>query len=256
MKVKCWKSTSAFFDTHKFRVQFDDGEVAEIVRVDRGNKMIYCVSCMVGCPAACPMCASGLRYVRPLKAREMMELFDAAHEPTDLPILVSMMGSGEPLLNATEVRRFLGEVKADKYAISTSGLGIHRLPVFLDIPKLKLQVSVHAVEDKLRRRIVPGTLSLSVIVYEVLSIWPLEQIEWNFVFWDGLNDSESTSSKIAIWARRYGIHKIKVNAARGDLILSSRRTHNIIRELKAFGLDVEFYETDGEDIQAGCGQLV
>lgn len=256
--IESWKSSSAAFDTWKFRVRFGDGHAAEIVRIVRPEKVIYCVSCMVGCPVACPFCVSGLRYGRRLKAEEMMELLDAAWRTTivpDKPSLVSMMGSGEPLLNAVEVHRFMEMSRCDRYALSTSGVGIQTLPLFADIPGLKVQISVHTVDDELRQQMIPGTPPLDEIVSH-LKAWPRRRVEWNFVFWKGLNDSEAASSQIAIWARRHNIRFIKVNAARGNLLPPSERTHQIINELRAFGLRVEFYETDGEDIQAGCGQLM
>lgn len=253
-------SEKSGFDTRKYRVRFSDGEEAEIVRIERPEKMIYCVSCMSGCPVGCGFCSSGIRYGRRLTADEMTELFDTARRDTrqaasGLPSFVSMMGSGEPLLNATEVCRFLWTAGAFRCAVSTSGVGLENIPAFSLVPRLKMQVSVHTVNDELRKLMIPGTPPLEHIVKWVMKIWPPERVEWNFVFWHELNDSEAASSQIAIWARGYGIEKIKVNAARGDLIPPSRRTQQIINELRAFGLEVEFYETDGEDIQAGCGQL-
>lgn len=255
MKVQSWKSVSTGFETYKLRYYFGDGETAEIVRVTRQDKMIYCVSCMAGCPVGCSFCVSGIRYSRRLSSAEMLDLLYAAWRPTHLPILISMMGSGEPLLNAEEVHKFLRHARAHKYALSTSGVGIQNLPLFTDVPRLKVQISVHAVDDDLRQRIIPGTPPLDEIVRS-LKHWPRRRVEWNFVFWKGLNDHEGVAVEIAEWAERNNIHFIKVNAARGDLTPASSRTQDIIKVLRTLGFIVEFYETDGEDIQAGCGQLI
>ena len=72
-----------------------------------------CVSTQVGCPVACPFCASGLAgLVRNMEAHEILEQFLRGMEIGPIGRAV-VMGIGEPLLNYKEVRAALDVVNQE-----------------------------------------------------------------------------------------------------------------------------------------------
>ena len=250
MNIKSW----SIVDVDKHRVAFADGECAEVVRIDRLSKIIYCLSCMAGCPIGCTFCLSGIRYGRKLTMPEMFALLKVAWRKSEKPTLLSMMGSGEPLLCAREIVALFNIVSVNKYAISTSGVGIRHITKFCSVPNLKLQVSVHCVDDHTRQKMIPGSPPLVEIVDAVRQHWLPRPVDWNFVFWKDTNDSVDHADRIVKWAESNQIASIKINAARETpLLVRSPFEATLVQRLSE-RLVVEYYETDGKDIGAGCGQ--
>ena len=82
-----------------------------------------CVSTQVGCPVACPFCASGRAgLVRNLEASEILEQYLAGRALGPLSRSV-VMGIGEPLLNLRVLTSALGAVHDEM------GLGARRVTV-------------------------------------------------------------------------------------------------------------------------------
>jgi len=193
-------------------------ECVYIPEADRGT---LCVSSQVGCTLTCAFCHTGTqRLVRNLTAGEIVGQILLARDrlgdwpgaarpqsaavPNDGGRLVSnivMMGMGEPLYNFDAVRDALlvvadGEglaISKRRITLSTSGVvpNIARCGAEIGV---MLAVSLHAVRDELRDRLVPlnrkyglGELIGACRNYPGLS--NARRITFEYVMLKGVNDS-------------------------------------------------------------------
>ena len=158
--------------TRKWLLKFSDGQEAESVHIPEEDRGTLCVSSQVGCTLTCKFCHTGTqRLVRNLSAGEIvgqvMNARDKLGEwpsPQDGRLLsnIVMMGMGEPLYNYDNV------AKALKIVMDHEGISISKRKITLStagvVPMIgkageelgvNLAISLHAVTDELRDRIVP-----------------------------------------------------------------------------------------------------
>ena len=252
----------------KYLQQTHDGYLIETAYVDYYNKHIICFSSLIGCPIGCKFCISGKtgRFVRNLGYEELVtqcvniiDLIDTKNKQ----ILFSAMGEGEPLLNFDNLTTTLSDLKmwfpSSKLSISTSGIntkGIRELAA--KKLNVKLQFSLHASNDILRKKLIPRSESLANI-YCALKIFAKSgnPVEINYILMHNVNDSLVDAKGIAKFVAGTG-WKVKLNRFNtfsGIPFESSKRINLFIKVLKLYGVDVEYYETNGSDIGSACGQM-
>jgi 23S rRNA (adenine2503-C2)-methyltransferase len=268
--------TSKAGNAVKYLLSTSDGFGVEVTYVRRPSKHIICFSTQIGCPVGCRFCVSGIRQagrriVRSLTFEEILAqvqcvMTDRGLTPAE-PILFSAMGEGEPLLAyrpVVEALRHFGSYPKSRIALSTSGIkpGLIRNLAHENWPKpLKVQFSLHAPNDQLRRRLIPISANIAEVLdaLRYLSSATGFAIEVNYVLLDGLNDSIEHARTVAEIATT---HKwlVKLNRFNVSELIPYRpasppATDTFADTLRELGADVEIYETDGVDIQAACGQL-
>src|SRR5438034_7719773 len=139
-----------------------DGHPVEAVLMRyRDGRRSICISSQSGCPLTCTFCATGqMRFGRNLTASEILD--QALHfRRLEAVNHAVFMGMGEPFLNFDEVlaaaRRLpdLG-ITHRRTTISTVGWlpGLKRFVDEVDAP-IRLALSLHAPDDKLRSKIMP-----------------------------------------------------------------------------------------------------
>jgi len=254
-----------------------DGQAAEFVLVERPEKNIVCFSTMVGCPVGCGFCASGIAglYKRRLSAGEMLamisESFRRASDPSR-PWVVSAMGEGEPAANIDNVLTAFSKVRRDdgiKLALSTSAPSRALLVKTLEAVRrfgasdgreVKLQYSLHsAIPSERVLMFRPGHLPPA----EALSLIRRSghgKVEVNVTLIEGWNDRAQSAIAIADVLEKEGPWHVKLNRFNGIEGHSMRNADDgaylaIQTALACEGHWVEYYETDGNDISAACGQL-
>src|SRR5437899_12594512 len=158
--------------TRKWLLGFADGQEVEAVHIPEEDRGTLCVSSQVGCTLTCRFCHTGTqRLVRNLTAPEIvgqvMLARDALGEwpsPPDGRLIsnIVMMGMGEPLYNFDNVAKALalimdGEgISISKRRITLSTAGV--VPMIERCGRelgVNLAISLHAVSDELRDRLVP-----------------------------------------------------------------------------------------------------
>ena len=158
--------------TRKWLLGFADGQEVEAVHIPEEDRGTLCVSSQVGCTLTCRFCHTGTqRLVRNLTAPEIvgqvMLARDALGEwpsPPDGRLIsnIVMMGMGEPLYNFDNVAKALaiimdGEgISISKRRITLSTAGV--VPMIERCGRelgVNLAISLHAVTDELRDRLVP-----------------------------------------------------------------------------------------------------
>lgn len=228
-----------------------------------------CVSTQVGCPVACPFCASGLAgLVRNLAPHEIVEQFVRARELGPLSRAV-VMGIGEPLLNHDSVRAALERVQAAfglgarRVTLSTVGFPERLRRIAPTRPPFQLAISLHTAFDHERDMLVPAMRGTPVA--EVVAAgddWferTGREVTYEIVLLGGVNDSREHAGALArlLAGRRAAVNLIPFNpvAASGYRRPTAEAVESFRARLAAGGLVATVRWSRGVETDAACGQL-
>jgi 23S rRNA (adenine2503-C2)-methyltransferase len=261
--------------TEKLLLELGDrGRIECVLLRDEARRSI-CISSQVGCAMGCVFCASGLDGVdRNLTTGEMIEqmLRLAKLLPGEERLShIVVMGMGEPLANLDNVLPALEAatsaeglgISPRRITISTVGLpkGMRRLTE--DCPRYNLAVSLHAPNDELRNELVPinRKTGLRAILEEADRYFAASgrRLTFEYVLLGDLNDSEEQAGQLArlLRGRPALLNVIPYNPVAGlPYRLPTLATQRRFREvLENAGLNVQFRQRKGDEINAACGQL-
>jgi 23S rRNA (adenine2503-C2)-methyltransferase len=267
--------------TRKWLLAFADGQEAECVHIPEEDRGTLCVSSQVGCTLTCKFCHTGTqRLVRNLDAAEIVGQIMVARDdlgewpsPQDDRQLTNivLMGMGEPLYNYDNVAKAIKiamdheglSVSKRKITLSTAGVApmIERVGAELAV---NLAISLHAVTDELRDRLVP--LNKKYPLKELLeacrnypSLSNARRITFEYVMLKGVNDSPAEAR--ALVKLLEGI-PAKVNLIPFNPWPGAPFECSTEEAITAFGdiVNAAGYASPvrtprGRDILAACGQL-
>ncbi len=267
--------------TRKWLLRFDDGNEAEAVFIPEDDRGALCMSSQVGCTLTCTFCHTGTqRLVRNLTAREIVSQIVVARDSYDewptprgerLLSNIVMMGMGEPLFNYDQVAKALRiimdpegiAISKRRITLSTSGVVpmIRRVGAELGV---KLAISLHAVTDELRDRLVP--INRKYPLAELLQAcrdYPgadnARRITFEYVMLKGVNDSEADARTLArlVAGLPAKFNLIPFNAWPGASFecSSPRAMTRFASILNDAGYSAPIRVPRGRDIMAACGQL-
>jgi 23S rRNA (adenine2503-C2)-methyltransferase len=261
--------------TFKVRFTTRDGFPVEAVAMRHRNRRTVCVSSQSGCPLACTFCATGrMGLGRNLSAGEISEqvvvLAAMLREGGERVTNVVMMGMGEPFLNYDAVLsacRSLNDpagfgLGARQIAISTAGWvpGIERLS--REPLQVKLALSLHAPNDRLRTELMPVTRRYPVrqliAACRDYRTATRRRIFVEYLMLDGVNDSNPLAVELAGLLGRDGFHVnlIAYNPTGSDYRGSPpQRVAEFAAILEQRGISASYRRSHGQDIDAACGQL-
>ncbi|WP_207480749.1 23S rRNA (adenine(2503)-C(2))-methyltransferase RlmN [Arenibaculum pallidiluteum] len=267
--------------TRKWLLRMRDGQEFETVHIPEEDRGTLCVSSQVGCTLTCRFCHTGTqRLVRNLEAGEIvgqvMMARDAIGEwpaPKDGRLLsnIVMMGMGEPLYNYENV------AKALRIVMDGEGIAISKRRITLStsgvVPMMKrcgeelgvnLAVSLHAVTDELRDRIVPINRKYPLAeLLEACRTYPglsnARRITFEYVMLKGVNDSAADARELVRLLRGIPakINLIPFNPWPGAPFERSdwKQIERFADLVNAAGYASPVRTPRGEDIMAACGQL-
>jgi 23S rRNA (adenine2503-C2)-methyltransferase len=269
--------------TRKWLIRLDDGNEVEAVFIPEDDRGTLCVSSQVGCTLTCKFCHTGTqRLVRNLTAAEIVGQVliarDALGEwpsPADGRLLsnIVLMGMGEPLYNFDNVKA------AMKIVMDAEGISLSRRRITLStsgvVPMMRrcgdeigvnLAVSLHAVRDEVRDRIMP--INNKYPLDELLNAcatYPgasnARRITFEYAMLKGVNDSLDDARELVRLLRRYDIpakvNLIPFNPWPGtDFECSDWDTiHAFSEHVFNAGISAPIRMPRGRDIMAACGQL-
>ena len=267
--------------TRKWLLRFADGQEVETVHIPEEERGTLCVSSQVGCTLSCTFCHTGTqRLVRNLTASEIVAQVMVARDylgewpspKSDRQVTnIVLMGMGEPLFNYDNVAEAL------KIIMDPEGLSISRRKITLStagvVPAIRrcgaeigvnLAVSLHAVRDDIRDRLVP--LNRKYPIAELLDAcrrYPgasnARRITFEYVMLKGVNDSPAEAREL--------VHLLAGIPAKVNLIpfnpwpgapyeCSSKATIAAFSDIVfAAGYSAPVRTPRGRDILAACGQL-
>ena len=267
--------------TRKWLLRFPDGEEVETVHIPEEDRGTLCVSSQVGCTLTCSFCHTGTqRLVRNLTVEEIvgqvMIARDALGEwpsPQDDRQVTNivLMGMGEPLYNYDNVAAALKivmdpeglSISRRKITLSTSGVVpmIHRCGAELAV---NLAVSLHAVRDDIRDRLVPLNRKYPIAeLLEACRTYPgssnARRITFEYAMLKGVNDSPGDARALV---RLLAGIPAKVNLIPFNPWPGAPYECSSDAAIKAFsdivfaaGYSAPVRTPRGRDILAACGQL-
>ena len=245
------------------------------------GKWSICISTQVGCPVQCVFCATGRRGLkRNLSPDEIVSqyVFWAGYlkkyRPGEKIGGVVYMGMGEPFLNYDSVAESLKALTdpgliglGDRHiSVSTFGHvpGIRRFAK--EFPQVNLAVSLHAVDNELRSRLVP-----------LNDKYPLDQISKalkdyiystkrkvfiEYVMLAGVNDSQTQARRLSEWLKGvaspkyFTVNLIPYNSTAYDYRASDKERITAFSSLLTLlNVSSTIRKSLGADILGACGQL-
>ena len=267
-------------DTRKILVELQDGEQVEAVLIPAGTRdsdpptrRTVCVSSQVGCRFRCAFCASGhIGLRRQLEAAEIVgQVLLAAATWGQPPTHVVLMGIGEPFDNYDAVMKAVRIVNhpdmigigARRITISTCGIipGIERLAH--ERLQVELSVSLHAVDDALRSRLMPVNrqypLARLLDACRAYAKATKRIVTFEYTLIGGVNDTPSHADTLV---RRLSTLPCRVNLIPLSPIIefdgappeAGAAAHFIVTLEKA-GINATLRASRGSPIHAACGQL-
>ncbi len=247
------------------KINFKEGYLAVIIPT-KDDKFSVCVSCQIGCPVRCKFCYSGkTNFQRNLTAEEIVEQVQVAKNISGFePTSIVFMGMGEPTLNLKNVldagEKIHEEFKISYNRITISTSCLKTLDKLADI-KFNIALSLHSPFDAIRKKLIPGAISVSKIVKFTKDYLAkgnnkkYVMIEYSLI--NGVNDSEEDLKKLISlkWPKRMLFNLIEFNDL-GEFKGSSMETLEHFKEeiikkrWKCF-----IRGSRGKDIKASCGML-
>lgn len=257
----------------KYLQKTNDDYLIETLYVDYSNKHIICFSSQVGCPVGCKFCYSGVNkcYYRNLTSEEIFTqcnniIGDLHIHNSNKPILFSCMGVGEPLLNLENVTDAIIKLdntfQGSKFALATSGAKLHNIDLLgyklKNIKNFKLTISLHSANPELRNSLIPVCINLDNLV-KCVKLYKKSydrEVEWNYVLINNVNDTNIDAMELFLLLGKDEYIKInQYNEVEGIDFKKSEHIQNFINALHNNGMKVEYYETNGSDINGACGQM-
>lgn len=268
--------------THKWLLEFKDGQRVEMVYIPEEDRGAVCISTQVGCAMGCKFCHTGSqKLTRNLTAGEIVSQFMVARdvykewnlkEQARMLSNIVVMGMGEPFQNYDNLCRAVkiisdGEgiaLSKRRITVSTSGIVPH-IPNFDAEVGTRLAISLHAPNSELRSQIMP--INKKYPLPELMQACRQYQdnnggyITFEYLMLNNFNDTYAHAAELIKLMKQYGINAkfnlIGFNPWPGcDFAPSSNnRIHAFSEELQKHGFAAPIRTARGQDILAACGQL-
>lgn len=259
--------------TKKYLFLLNDGNIIETVAMEYEDRITVCVSNQVGCRMGCRFCASTIDGLeRNLEAWEILDQIMKVRE--DLGKRVSnivMMGSGEPLDNFENTKRFLKLVNEESglnigyrhITLSTCGLVDKMMDLAdLELP-INIAISLHSPFDDERQKIMPvaNKYSIEEIIdacnYYISKTNRRVTFEYSLI--KDTNDSEKEAKRLVELLRGMLCHVnlIPINPIeerdfeKPDMEYINRFKNYLDKK----NIPVTIRNSMGSDISGACGQL-
>lgn len=237
---------------------------------------IICVSSQIGCSQKCRFCASGNnKFLRNLTALEIEEqirlIIENTPELKHEDFQVTYMGSGEPLCNYQNVFDSIDRIRAkfpklSKVNISTT-CPISAQKCFKDIAWekyknfLHFQYSLHFTNDSDRYKFLyPQLMEISEAIGNFNRICTIlnDTYKINYIPFDTLNDNDKSIKELIIIMNTAKNAVLKISTMceiNGSSLLPTKSFEAFSTKVKNSIENVEIFNSDGVDINAGCGQF-
>jgi 23S rRNA (adenine2503-C2)-methyltransferase len=267
--------------TRKWLLSLADGREIETVHIPEEDRGALCVSSQVGCTLTCRFCRTGTQtLVRNLTAAEIVGQVMLARDelgewpsPKESRMLsnIVFMGMGEPLFNVDEV------IKALRVVMDPEGIAISRRKITLStagvVPMIKrvgeetgvgLAISLHAVTDEVRDRIVPlnkkyPLAELMAAVRDYPGVTNARRVTFEYVMLKGVNDAPADARALVrlIAGIPAKVNLIPFNPWPGAPFecSSAAAIEAFARIVNDAGYASPVRTPRGRDILAACGQL-
>lgn len=257
-------------------------QIFESVVVPFKDKGTYaaCISSQSGCACKCNICETAfldysgtdlnLSSDNLLEQAELSKYYGAKFYPDLKFDEISFMGMGEPLLNFNNVIKTIEHLtnNGETVAISTIGFPKKIYDILnYDLNKYpRLQLSFHSLKDRESliplERLFPFVDTYAAgVMYAKITKTPLSL---NWVLLQGINDSLEHAENIAKFIDPE-ICRLNITSYVGNRYNQTKpqdkkvfieKIRTTSKEIHSKELEVHSFDVLGNDINAGCGQLV
>lgn len=268
--------------TEKWLLRYEDGNEAEMVFIPETDRGTLCISSQVGCSLTCAFCHTGtqklVRNLTPgdiagqvMLARDALDDWAQTEETGRRITNIVLMGMGEPLYNTDNVMAAMRLVSdGDGIAIGRRKITLSTSGVVPDIQRvgaelgLSLAISLHAVQDDLRDKLVPINRKYKIAeLLETVKGYPglttSRRVTWEYVMLKGVNDSEEDARTLLRLMKNIPskVNLIPFNPWPGSDYECSdpQQVERFLAILHRAGMVATIRKTRGQDILAACGQL-
>jgi 23S rRNA (adenine2503-C2)-methyltransferase len=234
-----------------------------------------CVSTQIGCAMGCVFCATGqMGFETNLKSEhivsQVIHFAEILQQRGEHVTNLVFMGMGEPMANYDEMIRAVKILTHPRgFGLGQRHVTISTIGIISGIEKLAeenlqigLAISLHAPNNKLRKKLVPTATSNSVeeIIKSGYNYFKKtgRRVTFEYALMNGINDSPEIANDLAELLRGNGSHVnlIPINPTAGDFKRpSNNRVHEFERILSAVGVNCTIRIEKGTEISAACGQL-
>jgi len=259
--------------TIRFFFSGHDGKEISTVFLPEDERLSLCLSTQVGCAYRCSFCASGLvPFERQLSAAEILDQIlliskDQGRSPSNL----LFMGMGEPLANFTQVVQAIRWITSPKgvamspsrITLSTSGLVPQIIKLADEGMRVNLAISLHAVRDDLRLKIMPvsgkfGVRSL-IKAAKYYAFKTHAPVTFEYILLNDVNDKLIDANRLSYLVKGFP-HKVNIIPYNPVAGLPFERPtlesiHRFQNWLKERGVPTFIRKPKGLDIGSACGQL-
>ena len=259
--------------TSKYCFALHDDERVESVLIPAGDdRCTLCVSTQVGCKMGCDFCRTGeAGFKRNLSQGEIIGQAVEVQRASERPITnVVFMGMGEPMFNMDAVlsaidilldERAFG-ISKRRITVSTAGL-VPELKEFVKRSDVKIAISLNAVNDELRSRLMP--VNRRYAIAEIMDFCrdytkkEKGRITFEYIMMDRVNDSLEDAYQLVLLLQ--GV-RAKVNLIPFNAFPGSAYKPSPIERIEAWrdilvkkGIQANIRTSRGKNILAACGQL-
>lgn len=262
--------------TIKFLFQLQDKYTIESVLMKNKYGNSLCVTTQIGCRIGCTFCASSLGGLkRNLEAGEIVsqvlkvqQELDKTHEKISSVVI---MGIGEPFENYTEMMDFIRiinspfsfNIGARHITVSTSGIVPKIYEFANENTQINFAISLHAPNDEIRSKIMPinkaysiEKLMTAIKYYQKVTN---RRVTFEYGLMGRVNDKPEHSYLLAKLIKGLNCHVnlIPINYVpeRGYVRTTKENILKFKNILKKNNVNVTIRRTQGDDIDAACGQL-
>ena len=259
--------------TKKYLFELKDGNIIETVMMDYESRVTVCVSNQVGCRMGCRFCASTIDgLVRNLEPWEILDQIMKIQEYTGKRVSnIVLMGSGEPLDNFENTKKFLEVVNDENglnigyrhITLSTCGIApkMHEL-ADLGLP-INLALSLHSPYDESRKEIMPVANAYSI--KEILDACRYyiaktnRRVTFEYALIKDVNDSEKDAQALSKLLKGMLCHVniIPINKVEERDFEKPDKTfvYKFRDNLEKNNIPATVRMSMGSDISGACGQL-
>jgi len=256
----------------------DSFPVEAVLMKYRDGRNSICISCMSGCPVGCTFCATGqMGFNKNLSSREIVDQvlhFKRLLKKDDQKVTnIVFMGMGEPMLNLKEVEKAI-EILTDedklalsprRIVVSTVGYVPQMKNFLLDHGYMgKFAVSLHTSNQRLREKLMPrvakeNTLDELFYIIDEYVLKRNKRVTFEYLLLKDINDGEDDARELVelLRDRLCLVNLINFNSSpslpyKGT---TQERIDRFMQILESNGMNVTLRYSQGNDIQAACGQL-
>jgi len=269
-------------DTTKILLNLVDGNPIETVliqyptsKINSHPRSTICVSTQDGCAMGCIFCATGqMGFKRNIKAEDIVAQvihFARLLQERDQHVTnLVFMGMGEPLANYDEMIRAVRLLTDNRcFGLGQRHITISTIGIIKEIDRLAdenlqigLAISLHAPNDKLRRKLVPtaGPHSVNDLISAGRRYYKKtgRRVTFEYALIEGINDSPEVAAELAYLLEGNGSHVnlIPINPTACNFKRPARRSVlEFERILVNAGVNCTVRVEKGSEISAACGQL-